>query len=177
MVSCFPISEENFMNPNSATPSEARLGQLEDRLSITDVLYQYATGLDTRDWDVLRDCFTDDAVCDFLEFGGVNEGKDAIVALCSGVLSGLDSSQHLIANPRVVLDGDRATSVCYFQAQHFLASPAGGNTYLVGGTYEDRHRRTDDGWKIDHRTLHCTWQDGNAGVFTEAAARLAEKIA
>jgi hypothetical protein len=144
------------MNSNVAAPSEARLGELEDRLSITDVLYQYATGLDTRDWDVLRDCFTDDAVCDFLEFGGVNEGKDAIVALCSGVLSGLDSSQHLIANPRVVLDGDRATSVCYFQAQ-------------------DRHRRTEDGWKIEHRTLHCTWQDGNAGVFTEAAARLAEK--
>jgi ketosteroid isomerase-like protein len=161
------------MNSTTTTPLETRLGELEDRLAITDVLYQYATGLDSRDWDVLRDCFTDDGVCDFLEFGGVNEGKDAIVKLCSGVLSGLDSSQHLIGNPRVSLDGDRAESTCYFQAQHALTSPAGGNTYLVGGRYEDRLRRTEDGWKIEHRTLHCTWQDGNAGVFTEAAARLA----
>ena len=162
------------MDTTAATPLETRLGELEDRLAITDILYQYATGLDSRDWEMLRDCFTDDAVCDFLEFGGVNEGKDAIVALCSGVLSGLDASQHLVGNPRVTLDGDRATSACYFQAQHFLTSPAGGNTYLVGGRYEDRLRRTDAGWKIEHRTLYCSWQDGNAGVFTEAAARLAE---
>lgn len=163
------------MDPTTAAPLETRLGELEDRLAITDVLYQYATGLDSRDWDVLRDCFTDDAICDYLEFGGVNEGKDAIVALCSGVLTGLDASQHLIGNPRVVLAGDHATAACYFQAQHFLAGPAGGNTYLVGGRYEDRLRRTDDGWRIEHRTLYCSWQDGNAGVFTEAAARLAER--
>jgi 3-phenylpropionate/cinnamic acid dioxygenase small subunit len=162
------------MNDNSA-PLEDRIGRLEDRLEITDVLYQYATGLDNREWDVLADCFTDDATCDFLEFGGVNEGKEAIVALCSGVLSGLDSSQHLVGNPRVSLDGDRATSSCYFQAQHFLVSPGGGNAYLVGGRYEDRLRRTEAGWKIEFRTLYCTWQDGNAGVFTEAAARLAAK--
>ena len=161
------------MNTTTDATLATRVGELADRLAITDVLYQYATALDTRDWDLLRSCFTADGVADFLEFGGVNEGRDAIVELCGGVLSGLDSSQHLIGNPRVVLDGDRATSVCYFQAQHFLASPAGGNTYLVGGSYEDRHRRTDEGWQIERRTLHCTWQDGNAGVFTEAAARLA----
>ncbi len=161
------------MNANAATPSEVRLGELEDRLAITDVLYQYATALDTRDWDLLRSCFTADGVADFLEFGGVNEGRDAIVTLCGGVLSGLDASQHLIGNPRVVLDGDKATATCYFQAQHFLTSPAGGNTYLVGGTYVDRLVRTDEGWQIEHRTLHCSWQDGNAGVFSEAAARLA----
>lgn len=161
------------MTASTDVPLETRLRELEDKLAITDVLYQYATGLDSRDWDMLRDCFTGDGVADFLEFGGVNEGQDAIVALCSGVLAGLDSSQHLIGNPRVGLEGDRAKAVCYFQAQHFLVSAGGGNAYLVGGHYHDRLRRTDAGWKIEHRTLHCGWQDGNAGVFTEAAARLA----
>lgn len=165
------------MNGTSDASIEKRVGELEDRLAITDVLYQYATAIDSRDWGALRECFTEDGVADFLEFGGVNEGQDAIVDLCSGVLSGLDSSQHLIGNPRISLEGDRATSVCYFQAQHFLASPAGGNTYLVGGRYEDRLRRTPQGWRIEHRTLHCSWQDGNAGVFTEAAARLAGESA
>lgn len=161
------------MNAATAGPLETRLQELEDRLAITDVLYQYATGLDSRDWDQLARCFTKDGVADFLEFGGVNEGREAIVALCSGVLAGLDSSQHLIGNPRVRLDGDRAEADCYFQAQHFLTSPAGGNTYSVGGRYADRLRRTEAGWQIEHRTLLCDWQDGNAGVFTEAAARLA----
>jgi hypothetical protein len=163
------------MNDTTTAPSlESRIGEVADRLAITDVLYQYATALDTRDWDLLRACFTADGVADYLEFGGVNEGREAIVKLCGGVLSGLDASQHLIANPRVTLDGDRATATCYFQAQHFLASPAGGNTYLVGGSYEDRFVRTAEGWQIAYRTLHCSWQDGNAGVFGEAAARLAE---
>jgi hypothetical protein len=159
----------------SDTTLENRIAEVEDRLAITDLLYQYATALDTRDWDLLRATFTEDGIADYLEFGGVNEGRDAIVELCGGVLSGLDASQHLIANPRVTLEGDRATASCYFQAQHFLASPAGGNTYLVGGRYDDRLRRTPEGWQIEHRTLHCEWQDGNAGVFTEAAARLAER--
>src|SRR5690348_9572541 len=97
------------MNATTEVPLEIRLGEVEDRQAITDLLYQYATALDTRDWDLLRKTFTEDGVADYLEFGGVNEGGDAIVALCSGVLAGLDASQHLIANPRVTsLDGDRA---------------------------------------------------------------------
>ncbi len=164
------------MNATSGVALETRLAELEDKLAITDLLYQYATGLDSRDWDLLRECFTEDGVADFLEFGGVNEGQDAIVELCSGVLSGLDSSQHLIGNPRVTVDGDRAEAVCYFQAQHVFVSPAGGSTYLVGGRYEDRLRRCADGWRIEHRTLHCSWQDGNAGVFGEAAARRAAGV-
>lgn len=152
--------------------TDTRLAELVDRERIVDVLYRYATALDDRDWELLASCFTEDAVADFLELGGVNEGREAIVELCRSVLSGLDASQHLIGNPRVSLDGDRATATCYVQAQHLLVSASGGDTYLVGGTYRDRLLRTEHGWRIEHRTLEATWQDGNAGVFAEAAARL-----
>lgn len=150
----------------------ARLAEVEDRQHITEVLYRYASALDGRDWDLLRSCFTEDAIADYLDLGGVKEGIEEIVALCDGALSGLDSSQHLIGNPRVEIAGDRATASCYLQAQHYLVSPSGANTFLVGGTYVDRLVRTPDGWRIEHRALHATWQDGNAGVFAEAAARL-----
>lgn len=150
---------------------DERIAELWDRQEIVDVLYRYATALDSRDWELLASCFTEDAVADFLELGGVNEGVSAIVELASGVLSGLDSSQHLIGNPEVEVDGDRASSSCYLQAQHYLVSASGANTFLVGGTYRDRLVRTAEGWRIEHRTLISTWQDGNAGVFAEAAAR------
>lgn len=148
------------------------LRELVDRREIEDVLYRYAQTLDSHDWDGLRTCFTPDAVADFLELGGVNEGIDAIVGLISGVLSGLDASQHLVGTPLITVDGDTASSSCYLQAQHVFKGAPGGDHYLVGGTYVDRLTRTADGWRIAHRTLHASWMDGNPEVFTSAAQRL-----
>jgi hypothetical protein len=150
-----------------------RAARVADRQDIDDVLYRYAWALDQRDWELLRTCFTADAVADFLELGGVNEGIDTIVGLVSGVLSGLDASQHLIGCPRVSIAGDTATATCYLQAQHVYKGAPGGDHFLVGGTYADRLIRTPDGWRIQHRTLHATWMDGNPDVFTAAAERLA----
>lgn len=147
------------------------LRELADRRSIDDVLYRYAHALDGRDWDLLRTCFTEDAVADYLELGGLNEGREAIVSLCDGVLSGLDASQHLIGSPAAQVDGDTATATCYLQAQHVFRGAPGGDHYLVGGTYVDRLVRTQDGWRIEHRTLQGVWFEGNPGVFTAAADR------
>jgi hypothetical protein len=36
----------------------------EDRLDVAEVLVRYATGIDGRDWDVLRSCFTEDVGAD-----------------------------------------------------------------------------------------------------------------
>ena len=145
---------------------------LADRQEIYDVLNRYAHGLDSHDWDLLRSCFTEDAVADYLELGGVNEGREAIVELCSGVLTGLDASQHLIGSHQATIEGDTAEARCYLQAQHVFKGADGGDHYLVGGTYVDRLVRTDEGWRIKHRTLHATWFDGNPEVFTAAAERL-----
>lgn len=144
-----------------------------DREQIEDLLVRYATALDSRDWELLAACFTADGVTDYGEFGGVNTGSAAIVALCRGVLAGLDASQHIITNMVIAAEGDTGTAVCYFQAQHVFRGTAGGDNYLVGGTYRDRLVRTSEGWRIAHRTLEPTWMDGNAAVFEAAAARLA----
>lgn len=37
----------------------------ERRFEVLDVVYRYATGIDTRDWDLFRTVFTDDAQVDF----------------------------------------------------------------------------------------------------------------
>ena len=157
--------------------TDATLQELLDRRAIDDVLYRYAQALDSRDWDLLRSCFTDDAVADYLDLGGVNEGLETIVALCRGALDGLDASQHLIGSPLAQVDGDTATATCYLQAQHVFNGAPGGDQYLVGGTYVDRLVRTPEGWRIKHRTLHATWTNGNPDVFTAGAERLAKGAA
>lgn len=146
---------------------------LADRLAIVDLLHRYATGLDTKDWELLASVFTADGVADYGALGGVNEGPAAIAKLCSGALGGLDASQHIITNEVIEVDGDRARARCYFQAQHVFTGAEGGDNFLVGGTYDDEIVRTADGWRIRHRTLTPTWLNGNPVVFEAAAARLA----
>lgn len=157
--------------PDSAS-SDGRLQELADRRDIDDVLFTYAHALDAHEWDRLQEVFTPDAVADFLELGGVNEGLQAITDLVAGALGGLDSSQHLIGCPLAVVDGDTATATCYLQAQHVFNGAEGGDQYLVGGTYVDQLVRTSAGWRINHRTLHATWAAGNPDVFAAGAARL-----
>ncbi len=146
-------------DPGNADP-------LDDRAEIVDVLYRYATALDSRDWDLLREVFTEDAVGEYTgRIGRTFEGREAITGLVSSALSSLDVSQHVISNPVIQISGDTAESRCYLRAQHYMANPpAGGTTHEVGGTYHDRLVRTADGWRIVHRRLEVTWSTGNAGI-------------
>ncbi|MDO9410844.1 nuclear transport factor 2 family protein [Patulibacter sp.] len=144
-----------------------------DRLDVIDLMHRYATALDTRDWELLAEVFTEDGATDYGELGGINRGPDAIAALCRGALAGLDASQHLIGNVTCALDGDVGTASCYFQAQHVIAGADGGDHLLVGGSYTDELRRVDGRWRIALRTLTPTWSSGNPEIFRIGAERLA----
>lgn len=41
----------------------------EVRQAASDLLIRYATGIDTRNWDLLRSCFTDDCEADYGDVG------------------------------------------------------------------------------------------------------------
>lgn len=157
------------MDPN-------QLQAIADRFQIEDVLARYCTALDSKRWAMLADVFAPDGVAEFGDLGGRHEGPHAIAEFVRSVLGGLDASQHLLGNEVVSVDGNRAVATCYFQAQHFLVSANGGNTYLVGGIYDDELVRTSEGWRIALRRLTPTWYDGNTGVVSEAAARLAAEL-
>lgn len=155
--------------------TDPQLAELIDHHEISKVLIRYAHALDARDWELLGSCFTADGVTDYRELGGINEGREQIVALCRGALSGLDASQHLIGSVAIEVDGEEATAVCYLQAQHVYKGAEGGENFLVGGTYRDRLvRAATEGWLIAHRTLEASWVQGNPAVFELAAARWAK---
>ena len=126
------------------------------------MLVRYATSLDDRDWERLATCFTEDAVADYGR--GVFEGPEAIVALCRRMLEPLRVSQHLLGSFEIEVSGETAASRCYFQAQHVRPGLAAGDTFILAGTYEDALARTSEGWRIRHRKLVATWQEGNPAV-------------
>lgn len=135
---------------------------LFDRQQIADLCVRYTTALDAKDWDLLRNCFVEEPV--FVHPGGRLSGWDAIRARTSAALTPLDVSQHLLGNMTAEVDGDTATSLCYFQAQHVRHDTPGGDTYIIAGRYADRLERTAAGWQIAQRVQTYFWSEGNREV-------------
>jgi hypothetical protein len=62
--------------------------------------------------------------------------------------------------------GDEAGHTCYYQAQHVRLGLPAGEKFLSGGRYDDRLRRTADGWRFTHRRITSVWSEGNPAVIT-----------
>ena len=133
-----------------------------DEKAIIDLTIAYTWALDTKQFDELRNVFAPDATG--MLHGVACDDREAIIVRISGALSRIDGSQHLIGNHQVLVDGDTATCRCQLQSQHVKHGTEGGDTYLIGGYYDDRLQRTSDGWRISHRTMTETWHSGNRAV-------------
>ncbi|SEO21586.1 nuclear transport factor 2 family protein [Actinacidiphila rubida] len=138
--------------------------EYRDRAAIVDVAVAYATALDTRDWTLLGSVFAEDASWAYSGSGEQVRGRDAILARLSAGMGHYDATHHLNGNHVVVVHGDEAEHTCYFQAQHVRRGLPGGENLLAGGRYEDRLRRTPDGWRITHREVTKVWSEGNPAV-------------
>jgi hypothetical protein len=152
----------------------APLDRLLDRLAIGDVVHQYATAVDTRDWPLFRACFTDRPEFDLSSWNGVPAARIPadvwVEGVCAG-LSGFDATQHVSANHVVDQSGDQAHCTSHMQARHVID----GECYTLGGHYDNEVLRTDAGWCIDRCRLTITWHEGPRELMERAAARWAEK--
>ena len=135
---------------------------ISDRNDIIDLAVRYTWALDTKNVDDLRNVFAPDATA--MLRGVECRGIDEIIARIGGAIVRLDHTQHLVGNHQVTIDGDTGTHRCQLHSQHVRAGIDGGETFVVGGYYEDRVARTADGWRIVHRTMQQTWSAGNPAV-------------
>ena len=87
-----------------------------DVRAIIDLAIAYTWALDTKQLHELESVFAPDATADL---NGVPcDSRDAIIARIERPLRKLDTTQHLIGNHQVRVDGDRATHRCHLQSQH-----------------------------------------------------------
>jgi len=145
--------------------------ELTDRSAIMDTINNYAFGIDLRDWDLFRSIFTDDIEA---HIGSPEDGPGTVTAdawtdIVRKGLSGYKGTQHMFSNYRIDLDGDRASTVVYFQATHFLPNDQGDNHWTLAGYYNHDLVRTSGGWKIKSYTLNTVWTEGNRALGTLAA--------
>jgi SnoaL-like domain len=157
------------------------VNRLEDRAAISDVVIRYATGADTRDWDLYASCFADPCEYDFSSFsgGGPNTMPVALwVTAVKGTLLGFDVTQHLSTNHVFTFDDDDldvATCVSQMHAQHWVSAATLGadadDWCILGGHYTNSFRRIDGQWRIVRCALNVTWRTGNPALFDVARAR------
>lgn len=143
-----------------------------DFVTITRKLYEYALGIDTRDWDLYRSIFCDQISVDFRSYDGETHAALAADDWVAGLkvqFTGLDCTQHVMSNPVVDVDGDTARCRMYMKAEHFLQNNSGSHDFAIGGYYDDRLIRGDAGWLIESVTLNVFWSRGNRGIMTLAA--------
>jgi hypothetical protein len=147
----------------------------DDHRTITQLVYTYALGIDTRNWKLYRSIFTNEINIDFRSYSGQAPGRmraDQWVARVQGLFPGLSATQHIMTNPIVTVDGTSATCTMYMSAEHLLDPE--GPSFTLGGYYTDSFVRTATGWLMSGVTLTVLWRRGDEGIMALVAQRAAE---
>ena len=134
------------------------LQEISDRLEIQDLLYEYADIIDTKDFDRLRDIFTEDAHIDYSAFGGAVGDLEEIIMFLKEAMQNFPNSHHLNANSRIKVDKDNAAGrVMCFNPMEINLPEGGTQVIMFGLWYLDKYVRTDKGWRIRERLEEKSW--------------------
>ena len=155
--------------------------RIVDRQAIVDVVVQYATGVDRRDWELYASCFTDPCEFDFSGWRGqppVTLSPREWATRVRATNGNFDTTQHLSTNHVVTFESpDRAICVSNMHAQHWFSAdrlrelghpadpPDGPRWCTLGGFYTNTVVRTAEGWRICRCQLDVTWSTGDRTVF------------
>jgi hypothetical protein len=146
-----------------------RFAKAADTLAVVDALHRFAAGLDQRNAELFSSAFADDAVSDFRPAGKkagfeypVLEGRETIVPTLLGALATIDTT-HTVGNPRVAIDGDKASLDALVEAQHVPSSDPTRH-YLMKNRYDVELVREGEAWVIERVTIDNIWRIGDPTV-------------
>ncbi|OPC80393.1 hypothetical protein B4N89_05025 [Embleya scabrispora] len=153
------MHDDEADSPAAHTPS-----RLRDRSELRDVVQIYAHGADRRKPDLVASMFTPGGRLVIHRDPGsaepptVRAGR-AEIARALASLDRYPVTTHLIANQLITFgpDGDRADGETYCTAHHIYESQGVRRDRVMSIRYLDTFVRTDEGWRIETRTLHCDW--------------------
>jgi 3-phenylpropionate/cinnamic acid dioxygenase small subunit len=121
---------------------------LQEEHDISKVILSYATGIDRRDYQLFRSCFTDDAVCRYAPNLGWSNA-DAITAFMEEMHRDLGMTLHRMTNIVIAETPTGAAVRTYVDV--ILMSPDGSLNMDADGFYDDEMVKTEQGWKIKFR--------------------------
>jgi 3-phenylpropionate/cinnamic acid dioxygenase small subunit len=133
----------------STTPSPRVT--VEERFAVFDAIHRYATGIDTRDWTLFRNAFTDDAAVDF-GFARWSDG-DSFTSFMRDTHESAGRTLHRMSNTVVTRsDAGQLSARTYGDAIVLEADNVSGT--VANAWYDDTFVVTDEGYRISSRTIH-----------------------
>ncbi|MXP23406.1 hypothetical protein GIY30_18875 [Gordonia sp. HNM0687] len=140
---------------------------LRDKDYIRERMDLYAFLLDAARWkDIPQEIFTADGVDFHLPEATpvqVIRGRDELMDFFVETMPQFAGTQHMMGNHAIRVNGDEATSRFYALCAHwFHDADRSGADWTVAICYDDKWRRTADGWRVYERRLHHFGPDGIA---------------
>jgi|ERR1051326_835791 hypothetical protein len=136
--------------------------EITDHVQIIQVVQRYAKAIDEKRFDVLAGLFTEDAelvylIGEQLIERSVKEAESTFKAFLTRCLW----TSHLVSDPVVDLQGDRAHASSRLTATHIqLRDDGSRNVWIVSGAYEDDLLRDARGWRIRKRVTIAPHEHG-----------------
>ncbi|WP_264022485.1 nuclear transport factor 2 family protein [Mycolicibacterium pyrenivorans] len=118
---------------------------MSDETAIAQLLYRYARAVDTKDWQLYRSVFTDDAHIDYSSAGAAVGGRDEVADWLAAGFGTIPWSMHYITNIESDVTGDTASVRAMFYNPMQL--PGMAEQSACGGYYHHELVRTADGWR------------------------------
>src|SRR5580700_367088 len=89
--------------------------EISDRLEIQQLMIDYSSAIDQRDYDRLDKVFTPDAYIDYRAMGGIDGKYPEVREWLKASLKNFSNYYHMIGNVSIKVTGDTATSkiVCF----------------------------------------------------------------
>ncbi|HEY2563576.1 MAG TPA: nuclear transport factor 2 family protein [Acidimicrobiales bacterium] len=142
------------MSAESAELADA-VRRVTDELAMQRVMVNYARGIDRRNWDLVRSCFTADAFVHGTSFEGP---LDTYLDILRPGVEHFPATQHFIGNQLRELNGDKGFTETYLIARHFADAAGEVDSLIIGVRYEDQLVRRGEGWAIQRRDVFTVWK-------------------
>lgn len=132
----------------------------KDLEAIKRLKYRYQRCIDTKRWDELRDCFTEDAAAAYSSGKFSFEGREAILKFLSDAM-GADSfhSSHQVSQPEIELIDENTATGRWCLTDHVIDTKF-DITIRGAAFYEDEYRKEEDGvWRISKTGYIRTYEE------------------
>ena len=133
----------------------------DERFAITETLQRYARAVDSGDFALFDETFTNDADLDYRAAGGPRGSRDELREWLEKSRGALLVWQHHLSPPMIELDGETVRARTDVYTPNLFRDEKGRVSALdTGGRYHDELVATPRGWRIAKRRYESVWAHG-----------------
>lgn len=135
------------------------LEELREIEAIKALKYRYMRSIDTKDWELMRRCFSADATTAYSGGKYAFLGIDAIMEfMIASMDRGSFLSSHRVHHPEIELTSD-TTATGIWALEDYVVDTKHDLTIHGAAFYEDRYVKMDGVWKIQHTGYRRTFEE------------------